>query len=135
MIHLHLIFQKNLHIKKTRMCFNLHNILVITGAVTWPQPEESSKVIQSWYTPSRLRTESVIITADFWERVDVPGIIITTCKILVFRNVAYMYLIINQRLHFHFPVASNTVCDTQDDISLDKYIYSIKLPLHLAVWL
>lgn len=47
MIHLHLIFQKNLHIKKPRMCFNLHNLLVITGAVTWPQPEESSKVIQS----------------------------------------------------------------------------------------
>lgn len=134
MVHSYLIVQKNLHNKKN-MCFNLHNLLVTTGAVTWPQPEESSKVIQSWYTPSRLRTESVIITADFWDWVDVPGIIITTCKILVFRNVAYMYLIINQRLHFHFPVASNTVCDPQDDISLDEYIYSIKLPLHLAVWL
>lgn len=46
MVHSYLIVQKNLHNKKN-MCFNLHNLLVTTGAVTWPQPEESSKVIQS----------------------------------------------------------------------------------------
>lgn len=33
--------------------FNFQNRLVIIGAVTWPRPGKSSKVIQRWYIPSR----------------------------------------------------------------------------------
>lgn len=74
-----------IHVKKnsiraSKCILVIHVFQGNIGAVMLLQPRKSFRAIQPWFTPSRSRTGSAIITADFWEQVGVPDTTTTMCK-------------------------------------------------------